>query len=102
LELPFSYSDLVERYGEGETYEMSCPRCSHPVEIITAGVHFGSSGSQRIYSEVDPFECPKCFYKEAPTPGIKTTMNKIMCTLIKSINQSTLLPYDEKEFFTQI
>jgi len=63
-------ADLVSKYGARESYVMNCPQCSHPVEMITSGIHFGDSGSVRIYSDVDPFECPKCSYKESTTPGM--------------------------------
>jgi hypothetical protein len=65
------YTDFVQKYGEGETYERNCPKCDHPVEVMTPGVYLGRSGKvERIYSDVDPFECPRCFYKENPAPGI--------------------------------
>ena len=69
-------SGFVERYGEGETYELPCPKCTHPVEVVTTGVHFGSLGSIKIYSLAGGFECPMCFYKQAPRSGINTFLCK--------------------------
>ena len=63
-------SEFVDKYGQGETYEIYCPKCTYPIEIDTTGVHYGVLGSIRIYTRVNGYECPKCFYKEAPRPGI--------------------------------
>lgn len=52
---------MRKRYGEGAYFSKTCKECGHINEgQHTAGVFESESGSLRVYSEEQDFECEKC------------------------------------------